>query len=161
MIITAAHKTSGVRSAKSVFKALGLRVTITSSSGFALTWSPSTVCKVHMLSPSVFRESHKPAYWMVHFMTHFTPAAAATSVLVPTSPWGACSPLTYKLLCSTRCFLTSSINLLTLLCGVRLRQQLTQILLLVYSRQWSDLISWLIKCLPWTQGISIINQTSR
>lgn len=62
---------------------------------------------------------------MAHFVTHFTPEAAMTSVLVPSSPWGACSPPTYKLLCSSRCFLMSPIDLLTLLCAARLWQQLT------------------------------------
>lgn len=155
MIIAAAHETSGVRTV-CVF---GLKVTIMLSFGFALGWSPvQTPC---VACSHLLEEVHKPAQWIVQFMTNSTPAVAMTSPSALSSPLRELqlpplqTPLQQQMLSNLHCW---PVDLA--LCWKAAAALNPQILLLLYLRQWRALISWLIKCLPWTWGIRIINQIS-
>lgn len=137
----------------------GLKVMITLFFRFARGWSPvQTPCAAcsHLLD-----KVHKPAQWIARFMTNFTPAVAMTSLSVLSSPLGCLqlpplqTPFLQQMLSNLHRW---PVDLA--LCWKAVAALNPQILLLVYLRQWRALIPWLIKCLPWTWGISIINQTS-
>lgn len=137
----------------------GLKVVIMLSFGFALGWSPvQTPCVAcsHLLD-----KVHKPAQCNVPFMTNFIPPVTMTSLSVLSSPLRCLqlpplqTPLQQQMLSNFHCWPGD-----LALCWKAVAALNPQILLLVYLRQWRVLIPWLIKCLPWTWGIGIINQTS-
>lgn len=106
----------------------------------------------------LWEKVHKAAQWIVQFMTNFTPAAAMTSLLVLSSPLGFLqfppiqTPLQQQMLSN---FHHWPVDLA--LCWKAVAALNSQILLLVYLRQWRALIPWLN---VFHEVISIISQTS-